>query len=436
MLNGFSDFIKTAYNAVLGFFSGLAGWFQRIIVSTRVEAKDGKVYCIFPDYASLVQEVLGGQGVHEATRPGDKGRQIASQIKQHQIVKKPLNPAQATELNDNVAKVAQYLGMAFESGIVIYLVEQKKIKLNGIGTSPLVAIKDLYNKFIGRVRDNYVTAGRSTATRENFIKLLQHNTAKMAEEIHHKSLELMKCKSIMSIRYIGIDNKSGENIAGADMILTCEDDGQMQYISTKYMSNPHSSISQKSPSDVHRMLGGKGNRNDEYYVRLTQNDPTPDAAAQHVLLDLWASLTGGHASTGDGSPTRMKLDGKWVGEMFSHLFDGDTMTKPAYINYALGQSTVGEFSPAMQRDFRTNRNGQLASKEGSYGEASLDGYAKYMTLKPGTKQPKMAIKIKYISPDTPTTRSSYIKIYVNPTDAGTRWAKYNVQIQANNLTTK
>ncbi|MFZ8423140.1 hypothetical protein ACO1NG_14500, partial [Staphylococcus aureus] len=70
--------------------------------------------------------------------------------------------------------------------------------------------------------------------------------------------------------------------------------------------------------------------------------------------------------------------------MFSNLFDGDTMTKPAYINYALGQSTVGEFSPAMQRDFRTDRNGRLASKEGSYGEASLEGFGRMMYIKPGS----------------------------------------------------
>ncbi|MFX8918513.1 hypothetical protein ABTN06_19475, partial [Acinetobacter baumannii] len=79
-------------------------------------------------------------------------------------------------------------------------------------------------------------------------------------------------------------------------------------------------------------------------------------------------------------------------------------------NYALGQSTVGEFSPAMQRDFRTDRNGRLASKEGSYGEASLEGFGRMMYIKPGSKPPKMAIKIKYVAPGTPVTRGSYIKI--------------------------
>lgn len=438
MLNGFSNFVSSAFSAITGFFSNLTSWFQRIVGSTRIEARDGKVYCTFPDYTSLAHEVMGINQQQEATLPGDKGRQIARQIKQYQIVKKPLSQNQASELNDNVANVSQYLGMAFESGVVIYLVEQKGISLDPNGLAPIQKVKDLYNKFIGRVRDNYVTSGRSTTTRENFIKLLQHNTAMMAENIHHKSMELMKCNSILSVRYIGVDNvKSDENIAGADMILICQDDGQMQYISTKYMSNPHSSVAKKSPADVHRLLGGKGNRSDEYYARLTQNDPTPEAAAQHILLDLWNSLTTGYASAG-GDQIRVKLDGKWVGEMFSSLFDGDTMTKPAFINYALGQSTVGEFSPAMQRDFRTNRNGQLASKEGAYGEATLEGYRKFLVLKPGVKPPRMAIKIKYIAPGTPSTRGSYIKIYVNPVEGnvGDRWAKYNVQIQANNLTTK
>ncbi len=446
MLTGFSNFISSAFTAVAGFFSGLAGWFQRIISGTRVEAKSGKVYCTFPDYESLAKEVVGaGQqqpSVQEASRSGEKGQQIANQIQQNQIVKKPLNQTQTTELSDNVAKVAQYLGMAFESGVVIYLVEKKGVRLSDDGVSPIQKVKDLYDKFIGRVRENYVTAGRSVATRENFIKLLQHNTTMMAEEIHRKSQALMNCQGAMSIQYIGVDYamsnvvKYDGNIAGADMILMCEDDGQLQYISTKYMSNPHSSVSKKSPADVHRLLGGKGVRSDEYYAKLTRNDPTSDAAAQHVLLDLWESLTTGYASTGEGTPTRMKLDGKWVGRMFSNLFDGDTMTKPAYINYALGQNTVGEFSPAMQRDFRTDRNGHLASKEGAYGEASLEGYSKYLNLKPGVRPPRMAIKIKYVAPGTPSMRGSYIKIYVNSMNAGDRWAKYSVQIQANNLTTK
>ncbi|MFX8755061.1 hypothetical protein ABTM47_20135, partial [Acinetobacter baumannii] len=69
----------------------------------------------------------------------------------------------------------------------------------------------------------------------------------------------------------------------------------------------------------------------------------------------------------------------------------------------------------------------MASKEGSYGEASLEGFGRMMYIKPGSKPPKMAIKIKYVAPGTPVTRGSYIKIYVNPTEpgAGDRWAKYN-----------
>lgn len=445
MLTGFSNFVSSAVSAVTGFFTRLSGWFQRITSGVRVEARNGKVAVTFPDYNAMAQEVVGGQpqGVQEVTLPGDKGRQIASQIKQYQIVKKKMSPTQAQELNDNVTKVAAALGMAFESGIVIYLVEEKGLELDSHGLNPISNVKNFFGKSLTRVRDSYVTTGKSTTARESFIQLLQHNIAIMAEQIYEKAMSLMHCKKLKSVQYIGVNHmvsnvvKPDENIAGADMILSCEDGGELQHFSTKYVSNPHSSMAKKSPADVHRLLGGKGARSDEFYAELTARDATPEVAAQHVLLDLWNSLTNGHAVIEKIGQTKAKLDGEWVGKMFSHLFDGDTMTKPAFINYALGQSTVGEFSPAMQRDFRTDRNGRLASKEGAYGEAVLEGFAKYSLATPEGKQPKLAIKIKYVAPGTPSTRGSYIKIYVNAApEGGERWAKYNVQIQANNLTTK
>jgi hypothetical protein len=451
MLTGFRNFISTAYNAVVGFFSNLGTWFRNVIAGTRAELKEDGVHWTFPPYAELAAQLSAAADsgpVEEVTKPGDKGRDIARQIRGYQLTKSPIMPKYERELNDNVKNVASSLGMAFEIGVVLNLITQHGLALSG--NLDIAKLRDKYNMFVGRVRDFYQLAGKTTRTRELFIKLLETHIARMAAEIVDKSKQLMKCPKLIEVHYIGMDQVYGGkreddnahlvgNNAGADLIVICEG-GEKKRFSTKFTSNPHSSIAKKSPAMIHRLFGGKGNRSDEYYVRIMAGMPAdadPQVKADAVLFDLWESLKSGHASEGPvGIGNKIRLKGEWVANMFQSLVQGDYGTLPAWVNYAKDRRAVGQFSPAMQRDFAFGpRSGDIQAAEGAYGEASLEGW---YDISHGVRLKAPAIKIKYVNPKTPKTRGTYLKFYVKDmTDPRRdRYAKYAVQVQMNNLTTK
>jgi len=448
MLSGFRNFVSTAWNAVTGFFSKIGSWFGAILGGTKSEVKENEVHWTFPDYTELAKQLgatLEPEGMAEVTSPGDKGRMIAQQIKDYQLVQRKLSPNQAAELELNVSNVASWLGFAFETGVVLYLIQQKGLQLQGANWT-VNRLRDRHNVFVGRVRDNYKLSTRSTRARDKFIELLQHNIAKMAEEIHDKSLQMLKCQKLQFIEYIGFDQHMaarspttvGQNVGGADLIVSCAETGELSYWSTKYTSNPHSSIAKKSPADVHALFGGRGARSDAYYYRLTNTFP-PEVAADAVLYDLWDSLTHGFAVDGPykhGSLT-VRLKGEWAVSMFQELLRGDVGTNPAWLNYTRGNMAVGDYSPAFQRDFRMGKDDKLHARTGAYAEATLEGAYKKVTTKPGAKRPKPAIKVKLVTPGQQGMRQTYLKFYVNPAPPDEdRYSKYNVQIQMNNLTTQ
>lgn len=438
MLGQFKNFVSTAWNAVTGFFANLSSWFQRVLAGTKAEVKGQNVQWSFPDYAAMAQETASAPA-NEVTVPGDKGRMIAHQMRQAGLVNRSMTSNQTEELESNVTRVASYLGYAFETGVVAYLAREKKLRV--IGGWTLEKIEEKHHSYVNRVKEHYELSSRSTKARDKFIELLQHNVARMGEEVFRKSGEMMMCNELQTIEYVGMDqfaqarsNASTGNIGGADLVVSCGEGGEDSYWSTKYVSNAHSSIAQRSPADVHRMFGGRGARSDGYYDRINASYP-PDIRADAVLFDLWESLKSGWAvdAAARQSPNKIILKGEWAVGILQQLLRGDVGTSPAWMNYARGSSAVGDYSPAMKRDMDL-KNGELKARPGAYAEASLDGAYRISSFKPGMKKPKPAIKIKLVTPGQQGMRQTYLKFYVN--EGSDRYAKYNVQVQMNNLTTQ
>jgi len=442
MMSGFKTFVSNAWDKVTGFFQKIGSWFRGILSGTKAQMEGGGVQWTFPNYEALAEQLLSAADSSPVAEATLKGQKIAGQIRDYGLVSRNLSPNQASEIEGNVATVASALGLAFETGVVLYLIEQKGLQLTGNWT--VQVLKDRHNVFVGRVRDRWGLSTRSTKARDKFIELLLHNVGMMAETIYDKSLGIMKCKELEAVEYIGLDQASsgrsptiaaGTNIGGADLIVTCKESGEMSYWSTKYVSNPHNSIAKKTPADVHRILGGKGNRSDAYYYRLTAT-ADPEARADLVLYDLWNSLVTGHAAVKVVGRTKAILDGEWVASMFQSLVRGDVGTNPAWMNYAAGRSAVGDYATAFRRDLRMGKDTRLHARSGATAEAILEGGNKVVSTAEGAKRPRPSIKIKLITPGQMGMRRTYLKIYVNdaPPD-GDRYSKYTVQVQMNNLTT-